>query len=183
MNENDIAAQLWRLLLSQPNLVATHMGHYAMVLRDDTKLAMAYLRYRSLMWAMCLGCSLLFVGLMGVALLLWGTMPEQTQAHAWVLWWVPCAPLLGTIGSCFALRRKPPAPLWRGLQAQISTDLSLLEATKQTHSAWPLITGALLGAGLMIARPWRRLKCSGLLSSLLAQLLAQALTNIKHPKP
>lgn len=177
-----MATPLWRLLLSQPSLIATHMDRYAVALRDDTKLAMDYLRYCSLMWALYLGCSLLFVGLMGVALMFWGTMPEQTWAHTWLLWSVPCVPLLGAVGSFFALRRKPPVPLWCALQAQISTDLALLETTKQTHSGWLVIAAALLGAGLTAVRPWRWLKCSGLLSSLLTQLATQALTHIEFPK-
>lgn len=127
MNATDIAARLWDLLLSQPNLLATHMSHYALLMRDETELAMAYLRYRTLMWVMFLGCSLLFIGLLGVALLLWGTMPENTQTHMWVLWLVPCVPLLGTLCSLFALLRKPPITLWRVLQAQISTDMALLK--------------------------------------------------------
>ena len=127
MNASDIAARLWDLLLSQPNLLAAHMSHYAVLMRDETELAAAYLRYRLLMWAMCFGCSLLFMGLLGVALLLWGTTAEGTQAHAWVLWLVPCIPLVGAAWSLFALRRKPPTPLWRVLQAQISTDVALLK--------------------------------------------------------
>jgi hypothetical protein len=126
MNATDIAARLWDLLLSQPNLLASHMSHYAMLMRDETELAIAYLRYRTIMWVTFLGCSLLFIGLLGVALLLWGTMPAQTQSHAWVLWLVPATPLLGAICSLFALQRKPPVPLWNELQMQISTDMALL---------------------------------------------------------
>jgi hypothetical protein len=182
MSADDIAARLWRLLLSQPKLVATHMGRYAFVLRDDTKLAMAYLRYCTLMWALCLGCSLLFVGLTGVALLLWGTMQEQAQAHAWVLCCVPCAPLLGAMGFFLALQRKPPVPLWAGLKAQVCTDLALLETTKQTHSGWLIVAAALLGAGLTAAQPRQWLRCTGLLSSLLSQLAAQLLAHMNLPK-
>jgi hypothetical protein len=127
MNATDIAARLWDLLLSHPNLLATHMSHYAMLMRDETELAMAYWRYRTLMWFIFLACSLLFVGLAGVALLLWGTMPERTQAHTWVLWLVPATPLLGAICSFFVLQRKPPQPLWCVLRAQICTDIALLK--------------------------------------------------------
>ena len=127
MNASDIAARLWDLLLSQPNLLATHMSHYATLMRDETELAADSLRYRLLMWAMCFGCSVLFMGLSGVALLLWGSTAEHAQAHGWVLWLVPCIPLLGALWSLFVLRRKPPAPLWHELQAQISTDVALLK--------------------------------------------------------
>lgn len=127
MNATGIATRLWDLLLSQPNLLATHMSHYALLMRDETEVAMAYWRYRALMWAMCLGCGLLFMGLLGVSLLLWGTVAEQTQAHAWVLWLVPCVPLVGVVFSLFALLRKPSVPLWHVLQAQISTDMALLK--------------------------------------------------------
>lgn len=128
-----MAARLWDLLLSQPNLLATHMSHYASLMRDETELAMAYLRYRILLWVTCVGCSLLFFGLLGVALLLWGTTPEQTQAqtHAWVLWLVPCVPLLGALCSLVALWRKPSAPLWGVLQMQIATDVALLKNNAQ----------------------------------------------------
>jgi hypothetical protein len=127
MNTTDMAARLWNLLLSQPNLLATHMSYYATLMRNEAELAMASLRYRIFMGLICVGCSLLFVGLLGVALLLWGTAPEQTHPHAWVLWGVPCVPLLGAICSLFALLRKPSTPLWSVLQTQISTDVALLK--------------------------------------------------------
>ena len=143
---------------------------------------MAYLRYRSLMWVLCFGCSFLFVGLLGVAVLLWGTMPEQTQAHAWVLWWVPSVPLLGAVGSLLALLRMPPMRLWDVLQAQVCADIASFKEAKQMHPGWLLIAAALVGAGLATTRPWRRLKCPNLLSGLLGQWIAQALANINHPK-
>lgn len=127
MNAAAMVERLWDLLLSQPNLLAAHLSHYAMLMRDETELAVTELRYRSLMLVMLLGCGLLFVGLLGVALLLWGTTPAEGHAHAWVLWLVPCVPLAGAVFSLVALLRKRRTPLWRELQAQISIDVALLK--------------------------------------------------------
>ena len=55
MNAAAMVERLWDLLLSQPNLLAAHLSHYAMLMRDETELAVAELRYRSLMLVMLLG--------------------------------------------------------------------------------------------------------------------------------
>ena len=54
MNAAAMVERLWDLLLSQPNLLAAHLSHYAMLMRDETELAVTELRYRSLMLVMLL---------------------------------------------------------------------------------------------------------------------------------
>jgi hypothetical protein len=127
MNVPDFMFTTWRLLLARPQLFAAHMGGYAALMRDEAELALAYLRYRLCLWVAFITCGLAFVGLLGVALMLWGTVPNVALVHAWVFILVPAVPLIGAVLTWFALMQRPPRALWEKLQGQITADITLLK--------------------------------------------------------
>ncbi|MEN9618368.1 MAG: hypothetical protein RL406_605 [Pseudomonadota bacterium] len=126
MNTADFITTIWNLLLARPQLLADHMRGYAALMRDETELAMAYLRYRLSLWVAWVICALVFLGLLGVSVMLWATTPNASQVHGWVFIAVPTIPLTGLVMTWIALNRPPPQPLWDVLQKQIAADMALL---------------------------------------------------------
>jgi hypothetical protein len=128
MHAPDFIAAVWSLLLARPQLLADHMGGYAALMREEAELAIAYIRYRLCLWVAFITCGLAFFGLAGIALMLWGTTPNNALVHAWVLVLVPTIPLVGAVLAGVALMQGPPRPLWMALQGQIAADMTLLNA-------------------------------------------------------
>jgi len=88
-------AAVWGLLLARPQLFAQHMQGYAALMRDEAALAAAYLRYRLCLWVALVACAVMFLGFLGIALMMWGTTPNAALIHAWILSW--CLPCLGGV--------------------------------------------------------------------------------------
>lgn len=128
MNAPDFIAAIWSLLLARPQLFADHMEGYAALMRDEAELAIAYLRYRLCLWVAFITCGLAFFGLAGIALMLWGTTPNNALVNPWVLILVPTVPLVGAALAGLALMQRAPRPLWIALQGQIAADMALLNA-------------------------------------------------------
>lgn len=126
MNAADFITTIWNLLLARPQLLADHMSGYAALMRDETELAVAYLRYRFCLWVAWVICAMVFLGLLGTAVMLWATTPDASLVHIWVFMLVPVIPLTGLFVTWIALNRSPPQPLWDVLHAQIAADMALL---------------------------------------------------------
>lgn len=127
MNAPDFIAAVWGLLLARPQLFAQHMQGYAALMRDEAELAAAYLRYRLCLWVALVACAVMFLGFLGIALMMWGTTPNAALIHAWIFVLVPALPLAGLVLTWLALRQQPPCPLWDALQGQIAADMALLD--------------------------------------------------------
>ena len=131
MSTTDFITVIWNLFLTRPQLLADHMGGYAALIRDEAELAMAYLRYRLCLWVVLVMCTMVFLGLLGMAMMLWATTPDATLIHAWVFILVPSLPLTGAVLAWIAMKRSPPQPVWDVLQGQITTDMALLSTHVQ----------------------------------------------------
>ena len=127
MNAPDFMAAVWGLLLARPQLFAQHMQGYAALMRDEAELAAAYLRYRLCLWVALVACAVMFLGFLGIALMMWGTTPNAALIHVWIFVLVPALPFAGFVLTWLALRQQPPYPLWDALQGQIAADMALLD--------------------------------------------------------
>jgi len=126
MNAANFIAAIWGLLLARPQLLADHMGGYAALMYDEAMLVATYLRYQLCLWVTLIMCAGLFLGLFGMALMMWATTSNSTLVNAWVFILVPAIPLFGAIGAWIALHQEPPSPLLNTLRGQIAADFALL---------------------------------------------------------
>jgi len=127
MNATNFIAAVWGLLLARPQLFTQHMQGYAALMRNEAELAAAYMRYRLCLWVALVVCAVMFLGFLGIALMMWGTTPSTELIHAWIFVLVPALPFTGFVLTWIALRQQPPHPWWDELQGQIAADMALLD--------------------------------------------------------
>jgi hypothetical protein len=116
-------ASLWRLVLTQPHLLAEHLGGYAALVRGDAAGSAAALQRRAWRVAACVGGFTAATVLAGVALMGWAA---GLTAPLWAVLAVPAVPLIVALLALRALHRDPPLPLWQALQDQWAADARLL---------------------------------------------------------
>jgi hypothetical protein len=109
-----------------------HAQAYAELAAAEWEDAVAQ-RQTRLLWAVLAGASGLVACLLGgVALMLWGVLPEPAQGSVnagvarWLLWATPLPPLALCIGALFRLSRHPPTPAFALLRQHIEADLQLV---------------------------------------------------------
>jgi hypothetical protein len=126
MDAPEIIAAIWGLSQARPQLLAQHLRGYVMLMHTEATLAATYLRYRLCMWVAFLVCSIMFLLLLGIALMLWGTTTNSALIHEWIFVLVPSIPLVGLILIGFALSQQPPHSFGEALETQIAADMTML---------------------------------------------------------
>lgn len=113
-------------LATQPGLLVEHAGAYAELAAVEAAELGRRWQQRALLSALAGGCTLLFLGLAGVAALLAGALPMETMPQAWLLAAVPALPLLVALG-CVArlLHCRAPNKAFAHLREQLATDAQL----------------------------------------------------------
>ena len=114
-------ATVWRLGRARPELLAAHAAAYAALAQDGAAASTRLL-------GLCVGGLLVGTTLLGVALILWVSVPFGTPAQIGVLLAVPALPLLLATWAAWAWRHAGPWPLWAALEVQAARDLTLLRA-------------------------------------------------------
>ena len=119
---------VWRLAVARPHLLAAHAAAYVALAQDEAAAGKRQLRHRAVLLGLCLGGLLVGVTLLGMALMLWASLPPGTLAQQGLLLAVPAVPLLVAAWAAWALRRAEASPLWAALKVQLARDLTLLHA-------------------------------------------------------
>jgi fatty acid desaturase len=114
------------LIASRPSLLAQHAGAYAELVNAEVQAFIASGKRRALLMGMALFSVGVSVVLIGVALMLWGVLPQSTMQAPWVLVAVPILPaLLGLV--CFLSARSSDGTAgFDNLRAQVQADMALL---------------------------------------------------------
>jgi fatty acid desaturase len=114
------------LIASRPSLLAQHAGAYAELVNAEVQAFIASGKRRALLMGMALFSVGVSVVLIGVALMLWGVLPQSTMQAPWVLVAVPILPaLLGLV--CFLSARSSGGTAgFDNLRAQVQADMALL---------------------------------------------------------
>lgn len=122
---------LIRLLVSQPELVAEHLGGYVQLAGVEVgDAARALYRHAALKVAAAV-CAGLGVGLAGVAGLLAAALPLDGMPAPWALLVVPALPLAAALVCGWAAGRIPVACELPQLRAQWATDAALLRQVEE----------------------------------------------------
>ena len=118
---------LFRLLVSEPQMLADHVEAYAELVSEEVGAVAARMKRRMLLQAVSLvGIGLgLFFGV--IALMLWAAVPELRAP--WVLIAVPVVPLLVGIGCRFGAN-KPPEEThgMKVIREQMAADAAMLRS-------------------------------------------------------
>lgn len=124
--------KLWlKIFLLPPELLRSHVQGYADLASEEWTLHVSQLKKRVLLGVLGALCLLLGLACGGMAVLLWGALPELNPQRSWVLLALPL--FLCLVGLALAWRAclQKMTPLFPKLQHQLQLDkLSLQQAAK-----------------------------------------------------
>lgn len=113
---------IFSVLIHRPELIMDHVAGYAALVRDEASSVGVEFAQRAVAWGVAIVGLLVFLILLGVALML-GAMHEQFH---WALVVVPGVPLVLAVAA-FALARRPlPEKAFNELRAQLDADAEAL---------------------------------------------------------
>lgn len=117
---------LFRLIASQPQMLAEHAEGYADLIAQEVQAASARWK-RSLLLGAIGGLSAAVAALMlGTALMLWAVTPDASMRAAWLLWVVPAVPAVVALGCFSALSSQAKGRGFATLREQLAADAALL---------------------------------------------------------
>ncbi|HSW04630.1 hypothetical protein [Aquabacterium sp.] len=122
---------LFRLLATQPEVLAEHLGAYAQLASAEVSEAALAVRARAVFMMAMVLFILLGLGLGGVALLLLAALPISVMPAPWLLAVVPLTPLALAVGCWAALQQRPLARSFAQLREQMAADAALLREAGQ----------------------------------------------------
>ena len=114
---------LFKLIVTQPEVLLTHVRNYADLAVEELQHAFAAWRWRVMLYAVSV--VLLALGVLcGLgSVLLWAALPTLPSSTAWVLLALPFVLLIaGALVGIAAQRRKLPQ-LFEGVQEQLNLDM------------------------------------------------------------
>ena len=117
---------LFRLLATQPDLLAGHAQAYAELTLEDATSMSADVMQKALWYAGLVCCVSVGVALAGVAAMLWATLPEDAFRAPWVLWATPLVPLVAALGCLAGSKRTTQAPAFAQVRQQMAADMQML---------------------------------------------------------
>jgi len=118
---------LFRLLVSEPQMLADHVEAYAELVTEEMGAAAARMKRRMVLQAGGFAGIVLGVLFGAVALMLWAAVPELRAP--WVLVAVPAVPLLAGIG-CLVGAKKPDEEThgMKAIREQFAADAAMLRS-------------------------------------------------------
>jgi uncharacterized membrane protein YqjE len=114
------------LIASRPSLLAQHAGAYAELVNAEVQAFIASGKRRALLMGMALFSVGVSVVLIGVALMLWGVLPQANMQAPWVLVAVPILPAVVGLVCFMSARNSSGTAGFDNLRAQVQADMALL---------------------------------------------------------
>lgn len=114
------------LIASRPSLLAQHAGAYAELVNAEVQAVIASGKRRALLVLVALCCIGVAAVLTGVALMLWGVIPQANMQAPWALVAVPVVPALLGLICLMSARSSTSNAGFDNLRAQVQADLALL---------------------------------------------------------
>jgi uncharacterized membrane protein YqjE len=117
---------LIRLMATQPQLLAEHLGAYAALIGSE----MQQVKTKLVLRLVLIGLALCLVGvatvLAGVSLMLWAVTPTLTDGGRWALVLVPALPAVAAVAAGLYARTPVTESSFEAVQAQIEADARML---------------------------------------------------------
>lgn len=117
---------LFRLIATQPQLLAHHVGAYAELLADEIGHVSTVWKRRAMLNVVALCCLGLTAVLAGVALMLWAVIPATQLQAGWALIAVPLLPSAVAVSCLWAARTQPAGSAFEKIHQQVKADLAML---------------------------------------------------------
>jgi hypothetical protein len=117
---------VFRLVASQPLLLAEHAAAYASLLGEELALGSAALKRRLALHLAGAACLVVAAVLLGVALLLWAALPEASLRLPWLFVLTPVLPAAVGLWALWLARDRDAVALFARLRLQLAEDAALL---------------------------------------------------------
>lgn len=117
---------LFRLAASQPLLLAEHAAAYASLLGEELTIASARLQRRLAFQMAGAACLVVAAVLLGVALLLWASLPGGAVRAPWLFVLTPALPALLGLCALWLARDRASEEWFANLRLQLAEDAALL---------------------------------------------------------
>ena len=115
---------LLRVLMTEPGLLHTYISAYGELIQQDASSWWKLKQQRLGYTLAVVGCTVLAVLFIGVALMLHAV----TGSEHWLLWLVPALPVAGALTALWLLLRTPREPTsFLRVRAQMLQDMQLLD--------------------------------------------------------
>jgi uncharacterized membrane protein YbhN (UPF0104 family) len=115
---------VFSVLIHRPELVVDHIAGYAALMREEASSVGIQVAQRAVAWGVAIVCLLVFLVLLGMAIML---AAVREQFH-WALVIVPGVPLALAIAAWTIARRRLPEKAFTELKAQLDADAEALRA-------------------------------------------------------
>lgn len=119
---------LLNLIATRPQLLAEHAQAYADLVADELPRAASDWKRQALLNLLALLAFLAALLLAGMALMLWGALPNTSMPAAWLLLVVPLLSLMAAIALFIAAQLGARRRGHSELRQQLQADLALLRA-------------------------------------------------------
>jgi hypothetical protein len=114
------------LIASRPSLLAQHAGAYAELVNAEVQAFIASGKRRALLMAIALFSVGVAAVLAGVALMLWGVVPQADMQAPWALVAAPIVPAVVGLICFMSARSSNSTAGFDNLRAQVQADMALL---------------------------------------------------------
>jgi hypothetical protein len=119
---------LFRLIASEPQMLASHVEAYSELVAEEVGAVTSQWKKRAALHAMSLGCALLAVIMVGVALMLWAVVPIDDMNAPWALIVVPGIPVVLAVWSHFAAKAPVAEHGFKAIKEQLAADAAMLRS-------------------------------------------------------
>lgn len=119
---------LFRLIVSDPQLLAEHVEAYSELVAEEVGAVTAQWKKRAMLQAVSLACMFLTVVLAGVGVMLWAVVPVENMNSPWALVAAPCIPLVLALWSHLAARAPAAEHGFKAIREQLAADAAMLRS-------------------------------------------------------
>jgi len=119
---------LFRLIASEPQMVADHVQAYSELVADELGAVASQWKRRMVLQALSLACIVVAAVLIGVALMLWAVVPSANMNAPWVLIAAPAIPLVLALWSHMAAKAPAVDRGFSAIREQLAADAAMLRS-------------------------------------------------------
>jgi len=119
---------LFRLIVSDPQLLAEHVEAYSELVAEEVGAVTAQWKKRAVLHAMSLACIFVTVVLAGVSVMLWAVVPVDNMNSPWALVVAPGIPLVLAVWANFAAKAPAAEHGFKAIREQLAADAAMLRS-------------------------------------------------------
>lgn len=117
---------VFRLAASQPQLLVEHAAAYASLFGEELAIGSVRLKRQLALQVVGVACLMVAAVLLGVAVLLWNSLPDGSVPVLWVFGITPGLPAILGLGAFWLAGRGVDQVLFASLRRQLAEDAALL---------------------------------------------------------